>query len=105
MRTIKLVEIAHARSGDKGNNSNIGLIARNPADYELLRREVTAERVKIHFAGICFGKVERFELPNIHALNFVLHESLDGGGTLSLRTDAQGKTHAATLLMMEIAKS
>ncbi len=104
MPTIKLVEIAHARSGDKGNNSNIGLIARNPEDYELLRREVTAERVKKHFAGICFGKVERFELPNIHALNFVLHESLDGGGTLSLRTDAQGKTHAATLLMMEIPR-
>jgi hypothetical protein len=102
MQTVKLLELAHARSGDKGNNSNIGLIARDPKDYELLRREVTAERVKKHFAGICCGTVERFELPNIHALNFVLHESLDGGGTLSLRSDAQGKTHAATLLMMEI---
>jgi len=104
MKPIKLLDLAHARSGDKGNNSNIGLIARNPDDYEILRREVTAERVKQHFAGICLGQVERFELPNIYALNFVLHESLDGGGTVSLRTDAQGKTHAATLLMMEINK-
>jgi hypothetical protein len=102
MRKIQLVEIAHARSGDKGNNSNIGLIARDPKYYEILCREVTSDRVKRHFAGICSGAVERFELPNINALNFVLHESLDGGGTLSLRTDAQGKTHAATLLMMEI---
>lgn len=102
MRTIRLVELAHARSGDKGNNSNIGLIARDPRYYEILCREVTIERVKRHFTGICLGTVERFELPNIHAINFVLHESLDGGGTLSLRTDAQGKTHAATLLMMEI---
>jgi hypothetical protein len=102
MAKKKLVEIAHARSGDKGNNSNIGLIARDPRDYEILRREVTIERVKRHFSGICLGAVERFELPNIGALNFVLHDSLDGGGTLSLRTDAQGKTHAATLLMMEI---
>lgn len=102
MAKKKLVEIAHARSGDKGNNSNIGLIARDPKDYEILRREVTIERVKRHFSGICLGAVERFELPNIGALNFVLHDSLDGGGTLSLRTDAQGKTHAATLLMMEI---
>jgi hypothetical protein len=102
MAKVKLVDLAHARSGDKGNNSNIGLIARTPEYYEVLKREVTAERVKRHFSGICLGAVERFELPNIHALNFVLHDSLDGGGTLSLRTDAQGKTHAATLLMMEI---
>jgi hypothetical protein len=102
MAKNRLIDFAHARSGDKGNNSNIGLIARDPKYYELLKREVTAERVKSHFSGICFGNVERFELPNISALNFVLHESLDGGGTLSLRTDAQGKTHAATILMMEI---
>ncbi len=99
---VKLIELAHARSGDKGNNSNIGLIARDPKHYPILCREVTAERVKQHFAGICHGSVERFELANIHALNFVLHDSLDGGGTVSLRTDAQGKTHAATLLMLEI---
>ena len=102
MQKIRLIDIAHARSGDKGANSNIGLIAREPKHYDLLKREVTAEKVKQHFSGICFGRVERYELPNIHALNFVLHDSLDGGGTLSLRTDAQGKTHAATLLMMEI---
>jgi hypothetical protein len=102
MQKIRLIDIAHARSGDKGANSNIGLIAREPKHYDLLRREVTAEKVKQHFSGICLGRVERYELPNIHALNFVLHDSLDGGGTLSLRTDAQGKTHAATLLMMEI---
>lgn len=102
MKKIKLLEIAHARSGDKGNSSNIGLIARDPKYYETLCKQVTAEKVKKHFEGICFGKVERYELPNIHALNFILHQSLDGGGTVSLRTDAQGKTHAATLLMMEI---
>lgn len=102
MAKIKLLEIAHARSGDKGNSSNIGLIAKDPKHYQTLCHEVTAEKVKQHFSGICFGQVERFELPNIHALNFVLHESLDGGGTVSLRTDAQGKTHAAALLRMEI---
>lgn len=105
MAKIKLNEIAHARSGDKGNNSNIGLIARDPKYYELIKREVTAERVKRHFREICHGKVERFEMPNIHALNFILYESLDGGGTLSLRTDAQGKTLAAGLLMMEIEET
>jgi hypothetical protein len=102
MAKIKLIEIAHARSGDKGNNSNIGLIAREPKYFETLKREVTAERVKQHFRGICHGKVERFELENIHALNFVLYDALDGGGTLSLRTDAQGKTLAAGLLRMEV---
>ena len=102
MAKVKLLEIAHARSGDKGNSSNIGLIAKDAKHYQTLCREITAEKVKQHFAGICYGKVERFELPNIHALNFLLHESLDGGGTVSLRTDAQGKTHAAALLRMEI---
>lgn len=102
MTKVKLLEIAHARSGDKGNSSNIGLIARDPKYYQALCREVTADKVKKHFTGICFGKVERYEMPNIHALNFILHESLDGGGTVSLRTDAQGKTHAAALLRMEI---
>jgi hypothetical protein len=101
MAKIKLIEIAHARSGDKGNSSNIGLIARDAKHFETLCREVTVEKVKKHFTGICFGKIERFELANINALNFVLHQSLDGGGTVSLRTDAQGKTHAATLLRMD----
>lgn len=99
---IQLVEIAHARSGDKGNTSNIGLIAKKPGHYPLLVREVTAERVKEHFKAICKGKVERFELPNLNAMNFLLHDALDGGGTLSLRADPQGKTLSTALLRMEI---
>ena len=99
---IKLAEIAHARSGDKGDTANIGLIALKPEYYQVLVREVTVERVKEHFKGICNGAVERFELPNLGALNFLLHESLGGGGTLSLRTDPQGKTLSAALLRMEI---
>jgi hypothetical protein len=99
---IRLGEIAHARSGDKGDASNVGLIAGTPEVYEVLRREVTAERVKEHFREVCRGKVERFELPNILALNFILHDSLGGGGTESLKNDAQGKTHAQGLLKMEI---
>lgn len=99
---IRLDEIAHARSGDKGDASNVGLIAASPEVYEVLRREVTAERVKEHFREVCRGPVERFELPNILALNFILHDSLGGGGTESLKNDAQGKTHAQGLLEMEI---
>ena len=99
---IQLLKLAHARSGDKGDTANIGLIALRPEYYPILVREVTAERVKDHFAGICLGKVERFELPNLGALNFLLHESLGGGGTLSLRTDPQGKTLSTALLRMEI---
>ena len=99
---IRLQQIAHARSGDKGDTANIGLIAREPHFYPILEREVTAELVKSHFGELCKGKVERFELPNLGALNFLLHESLGGGGTLSLRTDAQGKTFSAALLRMEI---
>lgn len=99
---IQLLQIAHARSGDKGDNANIGLIALKPEYYPALVREVTAERVKQHFAGICLGQIERYEIPNLHALNFVLHQALGGGGTLSLRTDSQGKTFGAALLRMEI---
>jgi hypothetical protein len=99
---IKLLKLAHARSGDKGDTANVGLIALRPEFYPLLAREVTAERVKEHFRGICKGGVERFELPNLGALNFLLHESLGGGGTLSLMTDAQGKTFSTALLRMEI---
>jgi hypothetical protein len=102
MTRIQLREIAHARSGDKGDSANIGLIALKPEHYPVLVREVTAERVKRHFAGTCQGKVERFELPNLHALNFVLHHALDGGGLVSLRTDNQGKTYSTALLRMEI---
>jgi hypothetical protein len=99
---IQLRQIAHARSGDKGDDANIGLIALKPEDYPLLVREVTAERVKKHFAGICRGEVERYELPNLNALNFVLHHALDGGGLVSLCMDNQGKTYGAALLRMEI---
>ncbi len=99
---IQLVKLAHGRSGDKGDTANIGLIALQDEFYLPLVREVTAERVKRHFAGICKGDVERFELPNLCALNFLLHESLGGGGTLSLMTDAQGKTFSTALLRMEI---
>ncbi len=99
---IQLTKIAHARSGDKGDTANVGLIALHEEFYPLLVREVTAECVKQHFKGICKGKVERFELPNLGALNFLLHESLGGGGTLSLMTDAQGKTFSTALLRMEI---
>ena len=98
----KLIEIAHARSGDKGDLVNIGLIARKPEDYLILVRQVTAERVKQYFTGICKGKVERFELPNLGALNFLLHEALDGGGTMALKADPQGKTYSTSLLRMEI---
>src|SRR5258705_8491976 len=98
----QLVKLAHARSGDKGDTANVGLIALRDEIYPILVREVTAERVKAHFQGICKGQVERFELPNLGALNFLLHESLGGGGTLSLMTDAQGKTFSTALLRMEI---
>src|SRR5258705_7691858 len=99
---VQLIRLAHARSGDKGDTANIGLIALRDEFYPILVREVTADRVKNHFNGICKGEVERFELPNLGALNFLLHESLGGGGTLSLMTDAQGKTFSTALLRMEI---
>jgi hypothetical protein len=102
MARRRLIELAHARSGDKGDTANIGLIARRMEDYPILAREVTAERVKEHFAGVCLGRVERFELPNLGALNFLLYESLDGGGTLALKADPQGKTYSTALLRMEI---
>jgi len=99
---IQLVKLAHARSGDKGDTANVGLIAFSDDIYPILVREVTGERVKEHFQGICKGAVERYELPNLGALNFLLHESLGGGGTLSLMTDAQGKTFSTALLRMKI---
>jgi hypothetical protein len=102
MAKRKLIELAHARSGDKGDMSNIGLIARKPEYYPILVREVTAERVKAHFAGVCLGEVERFEVPNLGAMNFLLHEALDGGGTVALKADPQGKTFSSALLRMEI---
>ena len=101
-RTIELRAIAHARSGDKGDTCNIGLIANRMADYEHLRRHVSAARVKAHFRGWVLGPVERFELPNIGALNFVLRRALGGGATESLRLDPQGKAMNAALLRIEI---
>jgi len=98
----RLVEIAYARSGDKGDTANVGLAARDPKHYPVLVREVTAERVARHFQGMLTGGVERFELPNLHALNFLLHGALGGGGTVSLKTDAQGKTLSTALLRMEV---
>src|SRR5215470_14740047 len=102
---IQLVKLAHARSGDKGDTANVGIIALKDEYYPLLVREVTADAVKRHFGEMVKGEVERFELPNLHALNFLLHESLGGGGTLSLMTDAQGKTFSTALLRMEIELS
>jgi hypothetical protein len=99
---IPLSRIAHGRSGDKGDTANIGIIASNSRHYEILVREVTPDRVKAHFGGYVKGQVVRYELPNLGALNFLLHEALGGGGTLSLRVDAQGKTFSAALLRMEI---
>ena len=102
MAKRRLIELAHARSGDKGDTANVGIIARRPEYYPVLVREVTADRVKKHFEGVCLGEVERFEIPNLGALNFLLHESLDGGGTLALKADPQGKTYSSALLRMEI---
>ena len=99
---VRLSRVAFARSGDKGDTANVGVIALSPAAYEHLVREVTPARVKEHFAGVCRGDVERFELPNLYALNFLLHESLGGGGTVSLMLDAQGKTFGAGILSMEV---
>ena len=97
---IQLVQIAHARSGDKGDTANVGLIALNPEWYPLLEKYVTRERVAAHFKGVITGGVDRYELPNLRALNFLLHGALDGGGTLSLKTDAQGKVFSTALLRL-----
>ena len=99
---VPLWRVAFARSGDKGDTANVGLIAYTQDLYPFLEKEVTADKVKRHFTGICRGSVERYELPNLGALNFLLHESLGGGGTTSLMLDAQGKTFGAALLRMEV---
>jgi hypothetical protein len=99
---VALSRVAIARSGDKGDGSNVGLVAPTDELYEVLRREVTIERVAAHFAEVCHGEVVRYEIPGIRALNFILHDSLGGGGTKTLITDAQGKTHGQGLLTMEI---
>ncbi|MFL5448856.1 MAG: hypothetical protein ACJ8A6_02075 [Gemmatimonadales bacterium] len=99
--SLQLRYLAHARSGDKGDTANVGLIALEPEYYPILRRQVTIARVARHFKDMVTG-VERFELPNLNALNFLLHGALDGGGTISLKTDAQGKVYSTALLRMEI---
>ena len=99
---IQLIRLAHARSGDKGDTANVGVIALEPEWYPLLSRYVTRDRVAAHFKGMITGQVDRFELPNLNALNFLLHGALDGGGTLSLKTDAQGKVYSTALLRMVI---
>ncbi|HEX9885768.1 MAG TPA: hypothetical protein VGA70_04735 [Longimicrobiales bacterium] len=98
---VRLVHLAHARSGDKGDTANVGVIAYEAEHYGLLLERVTVAAVKEHF-GDMVGEVERFELPNLHALNFLLHNALDGGGTVSLMNDAQGKVFSTALLRMEI---
>jgi len=102
MTRIQLVHLAHARSGDKGDTANVGVIAYDEAHYDLLRSQLTAEAVKAHFGTMVLGEVERFELPNLSALNFLLHGALGGGGTMSLMNDAQGKVFSTALLRMEV---
>ncbi len=102
MKKIPLYRMAHARSGDKGDGSNVGVLAYDPRGYEILKEWLTPDRVKEHFAGIVLGGVDRFELPNLLGLNFLLHDSLGGSGSASLKTDAQGKTHAMAMLRMMV---
>ena len=99
---VTLSQIAYARSGDKGDGSNVGVVAYNAECYEIIKAALTPARVKVHFREICFGEVDRYEAPNLLALNFILHDSLGGGGSESLKTDAQGKTHGLGILFMTI---
>ena len=102
MKRVPLYALAHARSGDKGDGSNVGILAYDPRGYEILERWLTPQRVKAHFGDIVKGEVKRYELPNLLALNFLLHDSLGGGGSASLKNDAQGKTHGMALLRMRV---
>ena len=99
---VPLSRIAYSRSGDKGDGSNVGVVAYNESCFEVIRKELTVDRVKAHFKEICFGDVDRYEAPNLLALNFILHDSLGGGGSESLKTDAQGKTHGLGILYMNV---
>ena len=99
---MKLRDIAHARTGDKGDTSTLSLIASDPADYPRLEAWVTADRVAAHFAGLITGPVDRYTLPGLAALNFVLHRALGGGVTRSLRLDQHGKSLSSWLLDMEV---
>jgi hypothetical protein len=102
VKSLPLYALAHARSGDKGDGSNVGVLAYDARGYEILKDWLTPERVRAHFAGIVRGQVDRYELPNLLGLNFILHDSLGGGGSASLKNDAQGKTHAMALLRMRV---
>jgi hypothetical protein len=102
MKTVRLLDIAHARSGDKGDTCNVGVIGRSEKVYPLLLKYLTEDVVKHYFAGMVMGRVERFELANLWAVNFLLHNALGGGGTVSLKLDAQGKTYAAAILRMTL---
>ena len=102
MKRIPLYAMAHARSGDKGDGSNVGVLAYDDRGYEILKAWLTPERIKAHFGEIVKGRVDRYDLPNLRGLNFILHDSLGGGGSASLKTDAQGKTHGMALLRMLI---
>ncbi|MFT5303753.1 MAG: hypothetical protein ACI814_004573 [Mariniblastus sp.] len=102
---VQLSKLAYARSGDKGDGSNVGVVAYNAKCFEVIKTQLTTERVKEHFKEICFGDVDRYEAPNLLALNFILHDSLGGGGSESLKTDAQGKTHGLGILYMELEVS
>lgn len=99
---VSLSKLAFARSGDKGSSSNVGVVAFDERCYEVLVRQLTTDVMKRHFAAVCNGPVERYELPNLRALNFILHQSLEDGAATSLRTDAQGKIHGLASLLIEI---
>ena len=99
---VSLSQLAYARSGDKGDGSNVGVVAYTAEAYDIIKDQLTPARVKEHFKEICFGDVDRYEAPNLLALNFILHDSLGGGGSESLKTDAQGKTHGLGMLYMEL---
>ena len=101
-KRVQLGEFCFARSGDKGTDTNVGIWTATDAGYAILQKELTTTRVKDHFREICSGKVTRYDLPNLRALNFILGDSLDGGGSASRRTDAQGKTHGGGLLLLEV---
>lgn len=102
MKTFYLREIAHSRAGDKGDTSNVSVISYDPEDYTLILDQITAEKVKKHFKGLVKGEVVRYELPNIHALNFVMYRALGGGVTRSLSHDPHGKSYSALILTMQV---
>ena len=102
MKKVPLYAMAHARSGDKGDASNVGVLAYDDRAYAILRERLTVEVVKEHFGDLVAGPVERYEMPNLRALNFILHDSLGGGGSASLKTDAQGKTHGMAMLRLQL---